>query len=152
MNNSTNPSGSIHVLELGGLQVLQLGFGDACHDSYPYKNISDKAFMLDEVAFIIHQIKHVKSILMHQSMDDDGNMAFFDTTMMTEVLDMTDVNDTGFAQRLRDLRRQKGLSQSELGKLADLHYTHIGRFERGTSRPGDDTLKRLAYTLDVTRD
>ncbi len=68
------------------------------------------------------------------------------------VLDMTDVNNTGFAQRLRDLRRQKGLSQSELGKLADLHYTHIGRFERGTSRPGGDTLKRLADALDVTGD
>lgn len=81
-----------------------------------------------------------------------GNMALFDTVMMTEVLDMTDVNDTGFAQRLRDLRRQKGLSQSELGKLADLHYTHIGRFERGTSRPGGDTLKRLADALDVTGD
>ncbi|MEL4889728.1 helix-turn-helix domain-containing protein [Pectobacterium betavasculorum] len=84
--------------------------------------------------------------------DNYGNMALFDTAMMTEVLDMTDVNDTGFAQRLRDLRRQKGLSQSELGKLADLHYTHIGRFERGTSRPGGDTLKRLADALDVTGD
>lgn len=84
--------------------------------------------------------------------DNYGNMALFDTAMMTEVLDMTDVNDTGFAQRLRDLRRQKGLSQSELGKLANLHYTHIGRFERGTSRPGGDTLKRLADALDVTGD
>ncbi|WP_255434033.1 helix-turn-helix domain-containing protein [Pectobacterium sp. CFBP8739] len=84
--------------------------------------------------------------------DNYGNMALFDTAMMTEVLDMTDVNDTGFAQRLRDLRRQKGLSQSELGKLAGLHYTHIGRFERGTSRPGGDTLKRLADALDVTGD
>ncbi|WP_244880054.1 helix-turn-helix domain-containing protein [Pectobacterium betavasculorum] len=84
--------------------------------------------------------------------DNYGNMALFDTVMMTEVLDMTDVNDTGFAQRLRDLRRQKGLSQSELGKLAELHYTHIGRFERGTSRPGGDTLKRLADALDVTGD
>ncbi|MFP1757135.1 helix-turn-helix domain-containing protein [Lonsdalea quercina] len=52
--------------------------------------------------------------------------------------------------RLRDLRRQKGLSQSELGRLADLHDTHIGHFERGTSRPGGDTLKRLADALDVT--
>ncbi|MFP1830930.1 helix-turn-helix domain-containing protein [Lonsdalea quercina] len=50
------------------------------------------------------------------------------------------------------MRRQKGLSQSELGKLADLHDTHIGRFERGTSRPGGDTLKRLADALDVTGD
>ncbi|WP_232369972.1 helix-turn-helix domain-containing protein, partial [Xenorhabdus lircayensis] len=71
-----------------------------------------------------------------------GNIATFDTAIMTEVLDMAAATEKGFAQRLRELRRQKGLSQSELGKLAELHYTHIGRFERGTSRPGSDTLKR----------
>ena len=64
---------------------------------------------------------------------------------MTETLE-------GFAQRLRDLRKQKNLSQTELGHLAELHYTHIGRFERGTSRPGGDTLKRLADALGVTSD
>ncbi|WP_338804605.1 helix-turn-helix transcriptional regulator [Xenorhabdus griffiniae] len=81
-----------------------------------------------------------------------GNIATFETTIMTEVLDMAAATENGFAQRLRELRRQKGLSQSELGKLAELHYTHIGRFERGTSRPGSDTLKRLADVLDVSSD
>ena len=64
---------------------------------------------------------------------------------MTEKLD-------GFAQRLRELRKQKNLSQTDLGQLAELHYTHIGRFERGTSRPSGDTLKRLADALGVTSD
>ncbi|WP_323854832.1 helix-turn-helix transcriptional regulator [Xenorhabdus koppenhoeferi] len=81
-----------------------------------------------------------------------GNIATFETAIMTEVLDMAAATEKGFAQRLRELRRQKGLSQSELGKLAELHYTHIGRFERGASRPGSDTLKRLADVLDVTSD
>lgn len=67
------------------------------------------------------------------------------------VLDMTEVLE-GFAQRLRELRKQKDLSQTELGKLAGLHYTHIGRYERGTSRPSGDTLKRLADVLGVTSD
>ncbi len=58
----------------------------------------------------------------------------------------------GFAERLRSLRKQKDLSQTELGKLADLHYTHIGRFERGVSRPSGDTLKRLSEALDVSSD
>ena len=58
----------------------------------------------------------------------------------------------GFAQRLRELRKHKDLSQTELGQLAGLHYTHIGRFERGTSRPSGDTLKRLADALGVTSD
>ena len=57
-----------------------------------------------------------------------------------------------FAQRLKELRKQKGLSRTELGKLAELHYTHIGRFERGASPPGSENLKRLATALDVTSD
>lgn len=62
-------------------------------------------------------------------------------------------NDTeGFAQRLRALRKERDLSQSQLGEKAGLHYTHIGRFERGTSRPGGDTLQRLADALDTTAD
>ena len=58
----------------------------------------------------------------------------------------------GFAHRLRELRKNQNLSQTELGQLAGLHYTHIGRFERGTSRPSGDTLKCLADALGVTSD
>jgi len=59
---------------------------------------------------------------------------------------------SGFASRLHELRRQKNLSQTELGQRADLHYTHIGRYERGEARPTADALKRLADALDVTGD
>jgi transcriptional regulator with XRE-family HTH domain len=57
-----------------------------------------------------------------------------------------------FSQRIRELRRQRNLSQAELGKIVGLHVTHIGRYERGTSRPSADALKRLAETLGVTTD
>ena len=33
-----------------------------------------------------------------------------------------------------------------------MHYTHIGRFERGISRPSGDTLKRLADALGISSD
>jgi len=78
-------------------------------------------------------------------------MAISNTVKETEVLDMAEKLE-GFAQRLRDLRKQKNLSQTELGVLAGLHYTHIGRFERGASRPSGDTLKRLSDALGVTSD
>ncbi len=59
----------------------------------------------------------------------------------------------GFPQRLRDLRKQKNLSQTDLAKIVGVHYTHIGRYERGvSSRPSADTLKRLADALGVTID
>jgi len=64
----------------------------------------------------------------------------------------TPPGDPGFAQRLRELRKQKGLSQTELGERVGVHYTHIGRYERGVSRPGADTLKRLADALGVSGD
>jgi len=58
----------------------------------------------------------------------------------------------GFPERLRQLRKQKDLSQTELGKLVDLHYTHIGRYERGASKPSADALRRLADALGVSTD
>jgi transcriptional regulator with XRE-family HTH domain len=58
----------------------------------------------------------------------------------------------GFAGRLRELRRQKDLSQTALADLVGVHSTHISRYERGMSRPTADTLKRLADVLGVSGD
>jgi transcriptional regulator with XRE-family HTH domain len=59
---------------------------------------------------------------------------------------------TGFAQRLRDLRHGKQLTQQGLAKLAGIHYTHIGKYESEKSMPAADTLKRLAEALGTTVD
>jgi transcriptional regulator with XRE-family HTH domain len=85
------------------------------------------------------------------SPQNSGIIAPFNQAMVAMMLDMQSKDD-GFPTRLRDLRKAKNLSQSDLGLRAGLHYTHIGRFERGTSRPGGDTLKRLADALDTTSD
>ncbi len=60
--------------------------------------------------------------------------------------------EDGFAARLLSLRKQKNLSQTELGKLVGVHYSHIGRYELGISRPAADTLKRMADALGVSGD
>lgn len=57
-----------------------------------------------------------------------------------------------FAERLRQLRVLKKLSQEDLGRVTGLHYNHIGRYERGDSRPSADKLKALADALGVTGD
>jgi transcriptional regulator with XRE-family HTH domain len=80
-----------------------------------------------------------------------GNITPNSAALAVGVLDMAEVLQ-GFAQRLRELRKQKDLSQGQLGILTDLHYTHIGRYERGSSRPSGDTLQRLAAALGVTSD
>jgi transcriptional regulator with XRE-family HTH domain len=58
----------------------------------------------------------------------------------------------GFAERLKQLRQQRKLSQMELAERVGLHYNHIGRYERGVSRPAADALKRLADALSVSTD
>ena len=60
--------------------------------------------------------------------------------------------DEGFPERLRALRRQKNLSQTELGKIVGLHYTNYGKYERGLAIPSSESLKRLAEALGVTTD
>lgn len=59
---------------------------------------------------------------------------------------------TGFPERLKQLRLQKDLSQSELGERARVNYTYIGKYERGTANPSLETLILLAECLDVTLD
>ncbi len=71
---------------------------------------------------------------------------------MTGALDMATKDTNSFAYRLRELRKQKNLSQTELGDLADLHYTHIGRFERGLAKPNGTTLIKLSDVLGVSSD
>jgi transcriptional regulator with XRE-family HTH domain len=62
------------------------------------------------------------------------------------------VNKNDFPNRLKQLRKQNNLSQSQLAKLVNLHYNHIGRYERGQSRPTSDALSRLAEALNVSTD
>ena len=59
---------------------------------------------------------------------------------------------TTFGERLKLLRIQKGLSQTELGNAVDTHYSQIGRYERGQAKPSADGLKFLAEQLGVSTD
>ena len=56
-----------------------------------------------------------------------------------------------FAQRLRELRLNKGLSQKELGERLGLHNSTISMYERGEREPDFDTLDLIAdyFNVDV---
>lgn len=58
----------------------------------------------------------------------------------------------GFAGRLKKLRNDKGLSQSELSEVAGIHYMHLSKYERGVARPSAAILKKLANALGVSAD
>lgn len=57
-----------------------------------------------------------------------------------------------FARTLRQLRRERDLSQEALASRANLHPKHISDIERATKEPRLFTIVRLARALDMAPD
>lgn len=52
-------------------------------------------------------------------------------------------------KRIKDTRKQRGLTQDKLGELCGLSAAHIGHIERGTRIPSLETVYSIACVLDV---
>lgn len=57
-----------------------------------------------------------------------------------------------FGDRLKILRNEKGMTQSDLAKLLDISPSTIGMYEQGRRDPDTKTLKFLAEYFDVSID
>ncbi|WZL74078.1 helix-turn-helix transcriptional regulator [Clostridiaceae bacterium 35-E11] len=57
-----------------------------------------------------------------------------------------------FGQRLKELRKEKSLNQSEIGKLLNVSTSTIGMYEQGRRDPDTNTLKFLAEYFNVSVD
>lgn len=54
-------------------------------------------------------------------------------------------------KNIKKLRKQKGLSQDRLSKLADISYNTVIKLESGgITNPSIDTLQKLAKALNVS--
>ncbi len=51
--------------------------------------------------------------------------------------------------RVRRLREERALNQSELAAMAEITTVHLGRIERGVSYPRPRTRRRIAEALGV---
>lgn len=57
-----------------------------------------------------------------------------------------------FRERLKDLRRERNITQVKLGKYLDFGYTAIANYENGRNEPSIDTLIKIAKFFDVSVD
>jgi transcriptional regulator with XRE-family HTH domain len=53
-------------------------------------------------------------------------------------------------ERLRNLRKERGLSQEELAHLASLHSTYIGQLERGEKNATLESLEKVTEALGIS--
>ena len=54
--------------------------------------------------------------------------------------------------RIKALRKEQKLTQSDLAAKVDLSYIQIGRYEQQKSKPSSDVVRRLADALGTTAD
>jgi transcriptional regulator with XRE-family HTH domain len=58
-------------------------------------------------------------------------------------------NETTIGAKVRQLRKQAGLTLEALGDIADVHYSYIGMVERGRRQPSLKFLTKIADALGV---
>lgn len=52
-------------------------------------------------------------------------------------------------EKIRYLRRNKGLTQQQLADKADIDYSYIGAIERGEKNPTLETIEKIAAGLEI---
>ena len=57
-----------------------------------------------------------------------------------------------FGERVKQLRKDKGWTQKELGKMIGVTYAQLNKYEGGTNAPPLDKLHSLASALETSID
>lgn len=57
-----------------------------------------------------------------------------------------------FKDRLKTLRKEKGLTQTKLGEMLNYGYTAIANYESGRNQPSISDLKKIAAVFNVSMD
>ena len=57
-----------------------------------------------------------------------------------------------FGDKIKKLRKEKGLSQNELGKIVNMQGRYIGKYELNQVKPTLDAIIKLSKALNVSTD
>ena len=62
------------------------------------------------------------------------------------------MDKTVLGQRIRDARKQKGLTQEDLAEKAGIGTMYLGEIERGKKMPSLNTFCQIVEALDISAD
>lgn len=62
------------------------------------------------------------------------------------------MKSNSFGKRLTEVRKEKKMSQDEIGKLVGVHGAVIGRYERDEVKPSIEMATQLAEALEISLD
>lgn len=62
---------------------------------------------------------------------------------------MADKYDAAIGKRLRQLRTERGLTQTQLGDMLDVSFQQIQKYEKGTNRIGSGRLWVISRLLNA---
>ena len=57
-----------------------------------------------------------------------------------------------FGEKLRSLRKQRGLAITELGDMLGVSYSYVGKLERGEKIPNVAMLIKIADVFNISLD
>lgn len=57
-----------------------------------------------------------------------------------------------FGEKLRTLRKQRGLSQTELAEILGVQQSYVGKLERGERVPNVTMIRKVAELFNVSFD
>ncbi len=57
-----------------------------------------------------------------------------------------------FGEKLRTLRKRRGLTVRELGPMLDVYFTYISQLENGNRKPNAEMILKVADVFGVTTD
>lgn len=63
-----------------------------------------------------------------------------------------EIDYEALGMRIRNIRKERNVTQEKLGEICELSTAHIGHIERGTRIPSLDTLFRISQALGVSID
>lgn len=55
-----------------------------------------------------------------------------------------------FGKRIRELRRERELSQKQLGELTGFHHNYVGMIERGERNPSLENIAVFANAFEIS--